>query len=131
MSDSVEQVIYDYLTSDSTFMANFTGVYWIDAPKDTASPYIVFWEVDNPNDETLLNKCDQGNSRIQCNLWDLNKNRGRRLRTVLRTKMLKLDQTNGGYYVRTDSVNSVTNQRPSGTALYQFIVDSVINWHKV
>ena len=31
MADSVEEVVYDYLTTDSTFMAFFSGVYWIQA----------------------------------------------------------------------------------------------------
>ena len=68
MADSVEQVIYTYLTTDSTFMANFANVYWQDADS-IAYPYIVFCNVDEIGTVTRLKKYHHGDARIVFDLW--------------------------------------------------------------
>ena len=114
MANSVEEVVYDYLTGDATFMANFSAVYWIEADEKT-DPYIVFWLVSDNGAETELNKSSQGESRIQFDLWIKNKIKGAELRTLIADKVRALNQTSGGYYVRTDGINETTVQRASGT----------------
>ena len=132
MADSVEEVVYNYLTTDSTFMANFSGVYWQEATEaEAVSPYIVFWLVDDPGIETRLNKAYQGEARIQFDLWDTNKNRSRRLRTTLREKVRDLNEVSGGYFVMTTGITEQTIQRQSTTDPFHFIVDGIIKWNKV
>jgi len=129
MADSVEEVVYTYLTTDSTFMANLTGVYWQEADA-SVSPYIVFWLVDDPGFETRLNKAEQGEARIQFDLWDTNKIRGARLHTALTTKVRALNETTGGYTVITTGITKQTIQRESTTDPFHFIVDGIIKWNK-
>jgi hypothetical protein len=129
MADSVEEVVYTYLTTDSTFMANFSAIYWQEA--DTSvSPYIVFWLIDDIGIETRLNKQNQGEARIQLDLWDTNKIRGARLRTTLREKVNKLNEVSGGYRVMTTTINEQSLRRESTTDPFHFIVDGIIKWNK-
>ena len=132
MANSIEQVIYTYLTSDSTFMANFTGVYWmgVEEGETATEPYIVFWLVDDPGFETRLNTSYQGEARIQFDLWDTNKIRGARLRTTLREKVRELSEVSGGYRVIVTGVTEQMIKRESSTEPYHFIVDGVIKWNK-
>jgi len=131
MADSIEQVVYEYLTTDSTFMADFSGVYWMDATEaEATAPYIVFWLVDDPGFETKLNTQYQGEARIQFDLWDTNKIRGAMLRTALREKVRDLSETTGGYYVMTTGINEQMLKRESATDPYHFIVDGIIKWNK-
>ena len=127
--DSVEEVIYNYLTTDSAFMANFTGVYWQEADA-SVSPYIVFWLVDDPGIETRLNKLEQGEARIQFDLWDTNKIRGARLHTTLTKKVRELNEVTGGYSVLTTGITKQTIQRESTTDPFHFIVDGIIKWNE-
>jgi hypothetical protein len=129
MADSIEEVVYTYLTTDSTFMANFTGVYWEEADTNV-SPYIVYWLIDDIGIETRLNKQHQGEARIQFDLWDTNKIRGARLRTTLREKINKLNEVSGGYRVMTTGVNEQSLKRESTTEPFHFIVDGIIKWNK-
>jgi len=135
MADSVEEVVYDYLTTDSTFMANFTGVFWqLATEKEAVSPYIVFWLVDDPGIETRLNKAYQGEARIQFDLWmgssKSDKIKGARLRTALREKVRDLNEVSGGYFVMTTGITEQTIQRQSTTDAYHFVVDGIIKWNK-
>lgn len=132
MADSVEQVVYENLTSDSVFMAFYTGVYWLQVDKNVTptEPYIVFWMVDDIGAETRLNKAYQGEARIQFDLWDSNKIRGARLRTTLREKVRNLSDISGGYTIMTSSVNEQTIQRLSETDPFHFVVDGIIKWNK-
>lgn len=129
MSDSVEQVIYEYLIADTSFTTKFTGIYWQEADA-SVSPYIVFWMVDDNGIETLLNTASQGEARIQFDLWDTDKIRGARLRSDLRDKVKKLDETRGGYRVITTGLTEQTLQRQSTTEPFHFIVDGIIKWNK-
>jgi hypothetical protein len=110
-------------------MANFNAVYWVEADAST-TPYIVFWLISDTGEETLLNKTDQGESRIQFDLWDDSKNRGRRLRTVLRDKVKAMNESRGGYNVNVVGLNMVTLQRTSETDLFHFVVDGIVQWYK-
>ena len=129
MADSVEEVVYNYLTTDSTFMADYSGVYWQEADA-SVSPYIVFWLVDDPGFETRLNKNEQGEARIQFDLWDTSKIRGARLHTSLTKKVRALNETTGGYTVITTGITKQTIQRESTTDPFHFIVDGIIKWNK-
>jgi len=130
MADSVEEVVYNYLTTDSAFMAKITGgVYWMDVEDSKPGankPYIVFWLVDDPGIETRLNTSYQGEARIQFDLWDTNKIRGARLRTALREKVRELSESTGGYYVMTTGLTEQTLKRESKTDPYHYIVDLII-----
>jgi hypothetical protein len=132
MADNVEEVIYTYLTSDSTFMANFTGVYWmaVEENETATEPYIVFWLVDDPGFETRLNTPYQGEARIQFDLWDTNKFRGARLRTTLREKVRELSEVSGGYNVTVTGVTEQTFKRTSATEPYHYVVDGIVKWNK-
>ncbi len=132
MADSVEQVVYENLTGDTTFMAFYTGVYWQEVDKNVTptEPYIVFWLVDDIGIETRLNKAYQGEARIQFDLWDSNKIRGARLRTTLREKVRELSDISGGYAIMTSGITEQTIQRASTTDPYHFIVDGIIKWNK-
>lgn len=130
MADSIEEVVYDYLTTDSSFMGDFSGVYWQEADA-SVSPYIVFWLVDDNGTETRLNKAEQGECRIQFDLWDTNKIRGARLHTALTTKVKQLNEILGGYYAMTTGTTKQTFRRESTTEPFHFVVDGVIKWNKV
>jgi hypothetical protein len=132
MADSVEQVVYNYLTTDSTFLAKFSGVYWMETTEaKSTAPYIVFWLVDDNGSETKLNTKYQGEARIQFDLWDTQKIRGARLRTALREKIRDLNEVYGGYYVMTTGITEQVLKRESKTDPYHFIVDGIIKWNKV
>jgi hypothetical protein len=115
-------------------MAKITGgVYWQDTDQitpDAGKPYIVFWLVSDPGFETRLNKNEQGEARIQFDLWDASKIRGARLHTALTTKVRALNETTGGYTVLTTGITKQTIQRESTTDPYHFIVDGIIKWNK-
>ena len=134
MADSIEQVVYDYLKADTTFSAQFTGIYWLESPTTITYPYIVLWLVDDNGAETKLHTSDSGEARIQFDLFDSStdkgKNRCRRLRTVLRTKVKNLAETRGGYFVQTIGLNMITMQRESASSPHHYIVDAIIKWHK-
>jgi len=129
MAYGVEQAVYEYLTTDSAFMANFSGVYWIEADK-TVDPYIVFWLVDDNGATTEINKSAQGEARIQFDLWIKNKIQGAEYRTLIADKVRDLNETIGDLYVRTDGINETTVQRASGTDPFHFVVDGIIKWNR-
>ena len=130
MADSVDQIIYSYLTSDSTFMADFNSVHWVEAPEGTTYPYIVYWLVTDTGEKTYLGKLRQGEAAIQFDLWDDNRIRGARLRGKLRDKVDDLNDTLSGYALRTIGVTEQTLQRASGTDPYHFVVDGIIQWQE-
>ena len=132
MADSVEQVVYENLTTDSTFMGFYTGVYWQEVDKDVipTEPYIVFWLVDDNGTETRLNKAHQGEARIQFDLWDSDKIRGVRWRTTLRKKVRSIDVISGGYRVSTNGITEKTLKRASVTDPFHFVVDGIIKWNE-
>ena len=134
MADNIEEVVYDILTGDAAFMANFSGVYTQEAPKAAVPPYIVFWLVDDTGVGTNLNTCSQGEARIQFDLWATpttsGKNKGRKLRTTLRNKVNGISEISGGYYIRADGVTEQTILRASGTDLFHYVVDGVFKWNK-
>lgn len=133
MADSIEEVIYIYLTTDSAFMANFSGVYWEKADTEV-HPYIVFWLVDDPGIETRLNKSEQGEARIQFDLWTepthSGKILGARLHTLLTKKVRSLNELSGGYTVLTTGITKQTIKRESTTDPFHFIVDGIIKWNE-
>jgi hypothetical protein len=129
MADSIEQVVYEYLTADTTFAAKFKGIYWQEA-EATTSPYIVFWMVDDAGIESRLSKSYQGEARIQFDLWDTNKIRGAKLRTALREKVRDLNEVRSGYKVNTIGITEQTIQRESTTDPFHFVVDGIIKWNE-
>lgn len=130
MADNVEQVVYTYLTTDSSFMANFTGVYYMEADGNPEEPYINYWMVDDTGEDSILDKLEQGQARIQFDLWDSNNIRGTRLREVLSKKIRALNQSLSGYHVMVTGSTKQTIPRASGTDPYHFVVDGVIEWYK-
>lgn len=129
MANSIEEVIYTTLKADTVFTASLPRLYWQEAD-NTTTPYVVFWLVDDVGIETRLNKPYQGEARIQFDLWDDDKNRGARLKTLLREKVRNIDITLGGYRLMANGVNEQTIQRQSGTDPYHFVVDGIIKWNK-
>ena len=128
-ANSVEQVVYEYLTTDSAFMANFSKVYWQEADA-IVDPYIVFWMVDDIGAEERLNRLHQGEARIQFDLWVKDKIKGAKLRTVVRKKVAALNETRSGYHVMTTGINEQTIIRQSGTEPYHYVVDGIIKWNE-
>lgn len=128
-ADSVEQVIYNYLTADTVFSAKFTGIYYIEADAQTY-PYIVYWMVDDIGTKTYINNEKQGEARVQFDLWDDNKIRGARLRSDIRDKVDSMNETRDGYTVTTVGINEQTIQRDSGADPFHFVVDGVIQWQE-
>ena len=126
-ADRVEEVIYQYLTADSTFLGKFEGIYWMEAD-DLTVPYIVFWLVDDNGSKAHIGKQSQGEARIQFDLWDTNKIRGVRLRTALRDKVESMNETRDGYTVTCQGITEQTIQRESAADPYHFVVDGVIQW---
>jgi hypothetical protein len=127
VADSLEEVIYDYLTADSSFIADYEGVYWIEADGQSY-PYIVFWQVDDAGVKTYLNVSDQGEARVQFDLWDDSKARGARLRTALREKLETMNESRGGYTVYVSGMSERTMQRDSAQEPFHFVVDAVLTW---
>ena len=131
MADSVEQVVYEYLTADAVFLSELSGVYWLDVEHESpVYPYVVFWAIDDAGTQTYISNADQGEQRIQFDLWDDSKIRGARLRTALRVKIKNLNETRGGYRVYTlGGVSETTVQREAATDPFHFVVDAVIVWN--
>jgi hypothetical protein len=129
MADSIEEVVYQYLTADTSFMSNFTGVYWQESDTKT-EPYINFWLVTDSGTQVRLGIEQQGDALIQFDLWDNNKFRGARLRTVLAEKVKALMGVVDDYHVMTTSITEQNILRSSGTDLYHFVVDGNIRWVK-
>lgn len=129
MADSIEQVIHEYLTNDSTFMANFEAVYWLEAT-GTAYPYIVYWMVDDNGNKAQIGAVTQGEARVQFDLWDDNKIRGSRLKNVLLEKVEKMNESSGGYHVTTIGSNQQSLQKESSVDPYHFVVDGIVRWKK-
>jgi len=134
MADSVEEVLYDYVTSDTAFMAIVTGVYNMEAPADTSEPYVVMWLVSDPGTDTVLNAEEQGEARMQFDLWDTGDRngliRGTRIRGNLRKLLKKLSKVVSGYHVMVTGTTEQTIPRQSGTDPYHFVVDGVCRWRK-
>ncbi len=129
MADSVEQVIYTFLISDSDIMAAFSGVYWIEAD-DTTYPYLVYWLVDDNGSKRNLNKRQQGEARIQFDMWDSSKIRGVRNRALVREKVDDISDVIDGFYLVTSGVTEQTIPRESETDPYHFVVDGIIQWRE-
>ena len=129
IADSVEQVVYNYLQADSTFKNYFNGIYWVEADADTI-PYLVFWMVDDAGINTLLNKVQQGEARIQFDLWDTSKIRGARLRTKVAEKVKAMNEYRDGYHIIVTGITEQTIQRASDTDPFHFIVDGIVKWSK-
>ena len=134
MADSVEEVVYSYLTADASFLANFTGVYWVEAPEGTAYPYITYLLVDDNGNEEYLKKDDQGDARVQFDLWTAPTHSGAisgaKLRTTLREKVKAFNETRGGYSLTTIGITEQTIPRESESAPFHFVVDGIIRWRK-
>lgn len=128
-ADSIEQIVYSYLTADSTFSGKFGGIYWLEADSDTV-PYIVYWMVDDAGINTVLGKRQQGEARIQFDLWDTNKIRGARLRKDLSEKVKDMNEVRDGHHVMVTGITEQTIQRTSDTDPYHFVVDGIIRWRK-
>ena len=128
-ADSIEQVINEYLQADTGFKAKFEGIYWLEADAGTA-PYIVYWLVDDAGINTVLGKFQQGEARIQFDLWDTNKIRGVRLRDDLAQKVRSLNEYRSGYHVMVTGITEQTIQRASDTDPYHFVVDGIVRWRK-
>lgn len=129
MADSVEEAIRTYLTDDTTFAADYDGIYWLEADSATY-PYIVYWQLSGTGTEEYVDREHQGEARVQFDVWDNSKFRGVRLRADLREKIETLNETVGGYYLRTQSVTEQTVQREDGQSPFHFVVDAVIYWSK-
>ena len=130
MADSVEEVVYNYLTTDSAFMANFSAVYQLEAPKSATAPYIVFWLIDDTGEQFKINTAQQGEARIQFDIWDTSQIRITRLRGVVRTKVKALDEVYSGYRVFTTGITENTIQRESTTDPFHQVVDGLIRWNE-
>lgn len=129
MADSLEEVVYTFLTSDASFMADFDSVHWMDTGGASPDyPFIVYWQVDDAGTKTWISEDDQGEARIQFDLWDSDKIRGARLRTALRQKVESLNETIGGYTVYTSGFNETTVQRDEKTDPFHFVVDGIVKW---
>jgi hypothetical protein len=124
---NVEQLMYEYLTSDATFMANFTAVHYLDHDADIEPPYITFRLVSDSGDHVKLDAI-QGEALVQFDVWDSNKIRGARLRGVVAEKIRKVNETGTGYHIIAMGITEQTIPRMSGTDLYHYVVDGRIRW---
>jgi predicted transcriptional regulator len=129
VADSVEEAVYSYLTSDSTFADKWESIDWLET-KETAYPRLVFWQVTDAGTQTYIDRNRQGEARIQFDIWDSNKARGVRLRADTRAKVEDLNETISGITMHTDSLDEQTLQRDNTENPWHFVVDAVIIWHK-
>jgi hypothetical protein len=129
MSDSVEQVVREYLTADATFTAKFEGIYWYEADSTTV-PYLVYWQVDDSGIKSRLNAVRQGEARIQFDIWDSNKFRGVRLREDVKEKIEDINETRGGYSLYCIGTTETTVPRADEQEPYHFVVDAILKWFK-
>ena len=124
---NLEEVIYGYLTADTSFSSNFTGIYWLEADAQV-EPYLVFWLVDDNGNKAIIGTEEQGEARIQFSLWDDNKFRGADLRKTMRQKVEGLNETRDGYTLTCQGINEQSLQRLSESDPYHFVVDGIIQW---
>lgn len=129
MANSVEEIVYEYLTADTDITDNME-VYWLEAPSSKSLPYVVLWQVTDPLEKLLLNKQEQGVARIQHDLYDNSAARGVAGRKRLRKKLERVNETRDGYTLYCESATEQTLQRERGEEAYQFVVDAVLRWHE-
>ena len=129
MADSIEEVIYSYLSTDAIFSSQFTGIYWQESDTETA-PYLVYFLVTDSGVETRIGKEQQGEARIQFDIWDDNKFRSAKLRTETAEKVKAMMGVISGYHVMTTGITEQNILRASGTDLYHQVVDGIIRWTK-
>lgn len=129
MAHSVEEIVYEYLTSDTDITGNM-NIYWPDAPKTKTQPYVVLWLVNDPMDKLVINKADQGRARIQHDLTDSSAARGVANRKRLRQKLEKMRETRDGYTVHCESATEQTLRPETDGDAYQFVVDAIIRWQE-
>ena len=131
MANSVEEAVYNFLKADTTISAQFDDVYWAEASDDTY-PYIVFWLIDDNGADNVLNKRNQGEARIQFDIWDdatpSGMARGVRLRGVLADKVKDMNFVTSGYTLITTGITEQTIKRESATEPHHFVVDGIIQW---
>ena len=134
MADSIEEVVRDYLNADATFKAKFTRIDYLESPTGTALPYINYWLVDDNGRDTVLNHLQQGEARIQFDLWcSADKNgliKGTRLRRDIAVKVKAMSESRGGYYIVTTGITEQTIPRESGSDPFHFVVDGILRWRK-
>ena len=129
MADSIEQVIYTWLQADSDLTSAFAGMYWMDADAQIY-PYLVYWLVDDTGTKSKLNKRNQGEARIQFDIWDDNRIRGVRNRALVKEKVDDISETVDGFELTTIGITEQTIIRESATDPYHFIVDGIIQWRE-
>jgi hypothetical protein len=129
VAESVEQAIYTWLQADSDLTGAFSGMYWMEA-ESTTYPYLVYWLVDDAGTKTRLHTTEQGEARIQFDIWDSSNIRGVRDRTLVREKVDALSETVDGIMLMTVGVTEQTIPRESDADPYHFVVDGVIRWYK-
>ena len=130
MADSIEEVVRDYLIADSAFKAKFTRIDYLETPEGTATPYINYWLVDDNGSDAILNHLEQGEARIQFDLWDSNLIRGTKLRRDLAVKVKAVSEVRGGFHILAIGISEQTIPRASGTDPFHFVVDGILKWRK-
>jgi hypothetical protein len=129
VADSLEEVIHEYLNANVS--GDYNGIYWVEAD-DTTYDYLVFWQVDDAGTKTYLGVDDQGEARVQFDIWCEPTHNGRvrgvRKRTALRQSLESMKETRSGYSVYVTGISETTVQRSAASEPYHFVVDAVVNW---
>jgi len=125
---SVERALFEYLREDTKFIEDIGGVYWLDVPSGAKPPYLVFFQVDDPNDKIFLVSYG-GQARVQVNLYHTDKYKIADNRSVVKDKLREFRESRGGVKVRNVEIANDFTQEPStDDTLYRGVVDAIINW---
>ena len=125
---SVEKALFEYLREDTNFTNAVGDVFWLEAPKGATAPYLVFYQIDDPNDKVFFVSYG-GQARVQVNLYDTDKFKIVDNRSVVKTKLREFRESKGGISVRNVVISNDFSQTPStDDTVYRGVVDAVIHW---
>lgn len=129
MANSLEEAHYTWLKTQTT-VTSLAPVYWIEAPKDAETPYIVFWLVDDTGVDSYIRYASQGVGRIQHDIYAMDRGVGVLVRSRLLTALRNMHVTVGGYDMYVESTTEQTLPKVDSVEPFHFVVDAVIVWRQ-
>lgn len=123
---SVEEAVYNRLTSDAAFVAAITALYWRQAPAGTSLPYITYDQVDDPRTKELLAYYG-GEARLQFNVFAESASDGITMAQTLVEKVRDLRGVQNGLRL-TGTVANVLTQPANVDGIYHRTVDVIVRY---
>ena len=130
MAETISEALYKNILADTTFTALFTnGVHWLNAPQNTEPPYLVWFQVSDPNDEITMSY-DGGAARFQFSIFHRNPFTASDLQAEVKMKIEALVSPIEDFYLIRARVTNEQNIPADENGIYNFITDSIFEWEK-